>query len=90
MTKTQGDCFMVAIDTSEITGWPKRSLIEALNEIQMKNLEIKQLKNNITILSSELAKQLLAETHPKQEEEGPVAAHVFNWTDFIFRCFRSN
>ncbi|KAJ4910420.1 hypothetical protein Rs2_05041 [Raphanus sativus] len=52
-------------DAEEIKGWPKRSLIEARDEIRKKNLAIKRLNNTVATLRLEI------ENYRRAEEDRP-------------------
>ncbi|KAJ0242376.1 hypothetical protein HA466_0208520 [Hirschfeldia incana] len=74
-------------------GWPKRSLIQALDDLRQKDLDIRRLTIQIARLQTELQKQHSPAPHSKKQcvdlEVSPDAP-AFNWKDILLECFRSN
>lgn len=77
-----------------MTGWPKRSLIEARDEIRQKNIEIKRLMNTVDMLRAKLRGESSDGVHQKRNyveqihQEASVVAPHHSWKDFLFGCFR--
>uniref|UniRef100_A0A0D3E8L6 GRF-type domain-containing protein n=1 Tax=Brassica oleracea var. oleracea TaxID=109376 RepID=A0A0D3E8L6_BRAOL len=64
--EVDGCNFFEWYDLEEVRGWPKRSLIEARDEIRAKDLEIRRLTNIIAKLRRELDNHRLAEARTNQ------------------------
>ncbi|CAF2154882.1 unnamed protein product [Brassica napus] len=90
----QGCGFFEWHDEGEVTGWPKRSLIEARDEIRQKNIEIKRLMNTVDMLRAKLRGESSDGVHQKRNyveqihQEASVVAPHHSWKDFLFGCFR--
>ncbi|KAF2532416.1 hypothetical protein F2Q70_00029525 [Brassica cretica] len=64
--EVDGCNFFEWYDLEEVRGWPKRSLIEARDEIRAKDLEIRRLTNIIAKLRRELDNHRLAKARTNQ------------------------
>jgi len=63
------DCkFFEWFDEREVTGWPKRALIEARDEIREKRRVINELRNRNLELSMELEKKEAAKSNGSEDE----------------------
>ncbi|KAJ4882222.1 GRF-type domain-containing protein [Raphanus sativus] len=69
-------------DEGEVTGWPRRSLLEARDELRQKDREIRRLTDQVASLEGELNQRPPQDAQPK--------APYLSWKHFIFRCLRPN
>ncbi|KAG5384175.1 hypothetical protein IGI04_035645 [Brassica rapa subsp. trilocularis] len=60
--------FFEWFDEGEVTGWPKRALIEARDEIREKRRVINELRNRNLELSMELEKKEAAKSNGSEDE----------------------
>ncbi|KAL0855196.1 hypothetical protein Bca101_060348 [Brassica carinata] len=69
-------------DDGEVTGWPKRSLLEARDELRQKDREIRRLRDRVASLEAELIQHRHQDVQPNAPDR--------NWKDTIFRYLCGN
>lgn len=82
LRQDNGCNFFEWYDEGEVTGWPRRSLLEARDELRQKDREIRRLTDQVASLEGELNQRPPQDAQPK--------APYLSWKHFIFRCLRPN